>query len=121
MREVEVICSHPITEDQKTRLNEAASELGMILRFSEHYDGLEDGMILDFGVRGVWMDRSGSMPEHMVIKLGDEMSHITRQEIMAIGERMIREDIMAPLGKSPDKIRRRQRDWELSSGKGLRR
>lgn len=82
------------------------------------HDENED-RILDFGTRGLYMDRSGSMEHEMVISLGDEISRLAREDYLSF--RVHEDEIKAPLGKSPDKIRRRQKDWEVGSGRGLRR
>jgi hypothetical protein len=82
------------------------------------HDANED-RVLDFGTRGVFMDRSGSMEQHMIISLGDEISRMAHEDYLNI--RVYEDEIKAPLGKSPDKIRLRQKDWEVGSGRGLRR
>ena len=83
------------------------------------FDDLEDRVPHDFGTRGIFMDRSGSMDTHMLISLGDEISRMNREDMARI--KIHAEDIKAPLGKSPDKIRQRQKDWQVGSGRGLRR
>ena len=116
-----IVTGNPISEDQKARLNEAAFGMGTSLSIVEAYDALEDEelRLLDFGTRGLYMDRSGSMDHHMIISLGDEISRMAREDYLSI--RVYEDEIKAPLGKSPDKIRRRQKDWEVGSGRGLRR
>lgn len=116
-----IVTGNPISEDQKVRLNETAFGMGTSLSIVEAYDALEDEEIrlLDFGTRGLYMDRSGSMDDHMIISLGDEISRMAREDYLSI--RVYEDEIKAPLGKSPDKIRQRQKDWEVGSGRGLRR
>lgn len=82
------------------------------------HDVDEDMEIVDQGLRGGFMDRSGSMEPHMIIQLGEEVERIRD---IAIKEAFVPDDYNAPLGKSPDKIRKGQKDWQVSSGRGLRR
>lgn len=92
---------------------------------SKYVGELPPGSIVvdDLGVMVVpndlhFIDRSGSMERDMVIKLADE---VDRLRDIAVKAPLDIEDLRVPLGKSPDQIRRRKKDWEVSTGKGWRR
>lgn len=59
------------------------------------------------------IDRSGSIPQDYILEMKDEVDRLMAMPVLL-------DDCEVP-GKSPEKLRRRQKDWELSSGKGWRR